>query len=226
MNAAAFDKPVRTSGLAITSLVLGILSILAMGVTALPGLIFGIIGLVQTGKQSSRLAGRGLAMAGVITSSIGLVVFGIAVMAALLFPVFAKAREKARLTQCISNQKQITVAILMWTQDHNGTLPQTTSFSTDMKPYIPSDQIFTCPTASASEQSYGYNNAVGGKSIRGLFTPDNTILFADGGDSNGILTNESDIVFRHAKTASMGYADGHVAPVHESAAPSLAIPTH
>ncbi len=42
----------------------------------------------------------------------------IAILAAILFPVFAKAREKARQTACMSNQKQIALATTMWAQDN------------------------------------------------------------------------------------------------------------
>ncbi|PIZ44425.1 MAG: hypothetical protein COY42_14050 [Armatimonadetes bacterium CG_4_10_14_0_8_um_filter_66_14] len=41
----------------------------------------------------------------------------IAILAAILFPVFAKAREKARQSSCLSNQKQISLGILMYGQD-------------------------------------------------------------------------------------------------------------
>lgn len=47
----------------------------------------------------------------------------IAVLAAILFPVFAQAREKARQTTCLSNNKQIMLGVLMYTQDHDETLP-------------------------------------------------------------------------------------------------------
>jgi len=47
----------------------------------------------------------------------------IAILAAILFPVFAQAREKARQTACLSNMKQIGDAMLMYTQDYDETLP-------------------------------------------------------------------------------------------------------
>jgi len=47
----------------------------------------------------------------------------IAILAAILFPVFAKAREKARQTSCLSNQRQIATAMLMYTNDHEEYLP-------------------------------------------------------------------------------------------------------
>ena len=47
----------------------------------------------------------------------------IAILAAILFPVFARAREKARQTSCLSNQKQIMLGILAYTQDHDERFP-------------------------------------------------------------------------------------------------------
>jgi prepilin-type processing-associated H-X9-DG protein len=47
----------------------------------------------------------------------------IAILAAILFPVFAKAREAARQTTCINNQKQIVVALQMFAEDHDGKYP-------------------------------------------------------------------------------------------------------
>jgi prepilin-type N-terminal cleavage/methylation domain-containing protein len=47
----------------------------------------------------------------------------IAILAAILFPVFAQAREKARATTCLSNEKQIGLAALMYTQDNDETYP-------------------------------------------------------------------------------------------------------
>src|SRR5579872_7481927 len=47
----------------------------------------------------------------------------IAILAAILFPVFAQAREKARAITCLSNLKQIGLACTMYTQDYDETLP-------------------------------------------------------------------------------------------------------
>jgi prepilin-type N-terminal cleavage/methylation domain-containing protein len=47
----------------------------------------------------------------------------IAILAAILFPVFARAREKARQTSCLSNVKQLTLGILMYAQDYDERLP-------------------------------------------------------------------------------------------------------
>jgi prepilin-type N-terminal cleavage/methylation domain-containing protein/prepilin-type processing-associated H-X9-DG protein len=47
----------------------------------------------------------------------------IAILAAILFPVFAQARAKARQTTCISNTKQLALAVAMYTQDYDETVP-------------------------------------------------------------------------------------------------------
>ena len=47
----------------------------------------------------------------------------IAILAAILFPVFAKAREQARKTSCLSNEKQLGLGAMMYTQDYDEVLP-------------------------------------------------------------------------------------------------------
>jgi prepilin-type N-terminal cleavage/methylation domain-containing protein len=51
----------------------------------------------------------------------------IAILAAILFPVFAQAREKARAISCISNLKQIGLSLIMYTQDYDEAFPAATA---------------------------------------------------------------------------------------------------
>jgi prepilin-type N-terminal cleavage/methylation domain-containing protein/prepilin-type processing-associated H-X9-DG protein len=79
-----------------------------------------------------------------------LVVVGIiAIIAAILFPVFARAREKARASACISNYHQIGLAVHMYAQDWDDhTPPNGGSFEgliQDCEPYTRSSAIFSCP---------------------------------------------------------------------------------
>lgn len=79
----------------------------------------------------------------------------IAILAAILFPVFARAREQARRTSCLSNLKQIGVAMAMYCSDYDGFLPTlagkpsaqpTKAVITDvLYPYTRNQQIFRCP---------------------------------------------------------------------------------
>jgi prepilin-type N-terminal cleavage/methylation domain-containing protein/prepilin-type processing-associated H-X9-DG protein len=79
----------------------------------------------------------------------------IAILAAILFPVFAQAREKARGISCLSNCKQIGLAVQMYSQDYDetvvpfavGTAFFPTMFSALLDPYVKNQQIWKCPSA-------------------------------------------------------------------------------
>jgi prepilin-type N-terminal cleavage/methylation domain-containing protein/prepilin-type processing-associated H-X9-DG protein len=81
----------------------------------------------------------------------------IAILAAILFPVFARARENARRASCQSNLKQIGLGIMQYTQDYDEKLPgRLIGYDTDtvnyktwrevVQPYVKSTQIFACPS--------------------------------------------------------------------------------
>lgn len=80
----------------------------------------------------------------------------IAILAAILFPVFAQAREKARQTSCLSNVKQMGLGVLMYASDYDSTLPQMMNnqpyiFVTRLDPYIKNRQISKCPSSQYDE---------------------------------------------------------------------------
>ncbi|RYX83832.1 DUF1559 domain-containing protein [bacterium] len=85
----------------------------------------------------------------------------IAILAAILFPVFARARENARRASCQSNLKQIGLGVMQYTQDYDEYLPSfardgtsaTNKFVSDytiwadaIQPYVKSTQLFVCPS--------------------------------------------------------------------------------
>ena len=80
----------------------------------------------------------------------------IAILAAILFPVFARAREKARQTSCLSNVKQLGLGVLMYTQDYDETFPlgfvnrpafaDRYTWPGAVFPYVKNVQVFDCPS--------------------------------------------------------------------------------
>jgi len=85
----------------------------------------------------------------------------IAILASILFPVFARARENARRASCQSNLKQIGLAMIQYTQDYDekylpsqpadSTAPGNgATFVTVLQPYIKSTQVFICPSATGT----------------------------------------------------------------------------
>src|SRR5690349_21852602 len=79
----------------------------------------------------------------------------IAILAAILFPVFAQARAKARQAACLSNMKQIGTAVTMYSQDYdeaivpseNGGSGPLTSWPSLIQPYVKNADVFVCPAA-------------------------------------------------------------------------------
>src|SRR5438876_2199440 len=83
----------------------------------------------------------------------------IAILAAILFPVFAQARDKARQATCLSNQKQFGLGLMMYVQDydetypiglhaHNDFLRQEAVWFKMVQPYLKNTAVFRCPSAS------------------------------------------------------------------------------
>ncbi|BDI31038.1 hypothetical protein CCAX7_30890 [Capsulimonas corticalis] len=83
----------------------------------------------------------------------------IAILAAILFPVFAKAREKARQTACLSNEKQIGLAIMQYSQDYDELLmPRYTAYNGKnwhflCQPYVKSYAVLQCPSNPKKDQA-------------------------------------------------------------------------
>ena len=136
----------------------------------------------------------------------------IAILAAILFPVFARAREKARQTSCLSNLKQMALGAQMYAQDYDEvlprlnigpgpltyTLPNGTTYSgymlwhTSIYPYLKNYQMLSCPSDSVRYAgnytgggSYGLNSWNGGRALATINFPAESMFFAEasGGDS-------------------------------------------
>lgn len=134
----------------------------------------------------------------------------IAILAAILFPVFAQAREKARTAQSGSNVRQLGLAVKMYVQDYDERYPfggwwdhgmdsATNDWQNSTAPYIKNRGLYRCPSSSDSDEnpanptdwnwdrnpvSYLYNNQFGVNrqpiSDAGAVAPADTWLITDG----------------------------------------------
>jgi prepilin-type N-terminal cleavage/methylation domain-containing protein/prepilin-type processing-associated H-X9-DG protein len=90
-----------------------------------------------------------------------IVVAIIGLLAAILFPVFGRVRENARRTSCLSNLKQLTLAISLYTQDNDEYLPSYLNNNVpwwdQCKSYIKSTQVLQCPSRPGINIAYGWN---------------------------------------------------------------------
>ena len=82
----------------------------------------------------------------------------IAILAAILFPVFAQARDKARMSSCGSNARQLATGVLLYVQDYDEMLPMACIYDApttapnrmymgQIKPYVKNESIYLCPSA-------------------------------------------------------------------------------
>ena len=160
----------------------------------------------------------------------------IAILAAILFPVFARAREKARQASCSSNLKQLALGFQMYAQDYDESLPysgctvdslgswiymtaaapnQTYNVTLGgIYPYIKNRQIFICPSVKRTVLcDYAMNAACAGASLANLVVPAGTIILSESGCINGAavgpLDADADLI-RHNGGSNYAFGDGHV----------------
>ena len=159
----------------------------------------------------------------------------IAILAAILFPVFAKAREKARQSSCLSNMKQMGLASMQYSQDFDEMLiPCTTGNATAsnglswrclLQPYMKNSQLLLCPSDSlkaalnakgTQPHSYGLNTATNlhlyltgtqNGSLGSLVKPAETIIFCDLGhpDAATLALPPAQWVSQTSPGGSLGY---------------------
>ena len=137
----------------------------------------------------------------------------IAILAAILFPVFQKVRENARRTACLSNQKQIGLAVIQYQQDADekfpcgevpGTNGNTSSYgggagwANQVYSYVKSNAVFVCPDdagyGGTAIESYGINeNLTSGAKADGNNTPQGGALGLGqcGAPANTVLLGET-----------------------------------
>ena len=152
---------VKTSGMAIAALVLGILSIFTLGLTAIPAIILGIIGLVRIEKSGGKLTGKGFAIVGIVAP---VVLVPILLMVAILMPALQRVRKEARTHVCQANLHQWAMVFSMYTQDNDGYF-----FSGEgrdngrlwmdaLRPYYHNNkELLLCPTANKPYAEGGRN---------------------------------------------------------------------
>jgi prepilin-type processing-associated H-X9-DG protein len=185
----------RTAGLAIASLVLGILAVSCLSILAgIPALILGIIALNKIGKSAGTLTGKGLAIAGLVMGGVSFALLPIT--AALVLPAVVGARVKANEVQCLNNVRQCTLACEQYAQEHDKALP--TSWS-DTKKYMLTEAVaqhcLHCPQTPGTAASYEIVNP--GKRLADLGHPQETVIVRE-------------INAPHRGKRAVGFADGHV----------------
>ena len=111
----------RTSGLAIASLVLAILSPFTCILTAIPAIILGIVALVKINQSQGQLKGNGLAIAGIAVPVAALPI--IAMLMGILMPALARVRQASFKMVCATNMSALSKAMLFYANDYDDNFP-------------------------------------------------------------------------------------------------------
>ena len=166
----------KTSGLAIASLVLGILSPLTCLITALPAVICGIISLVKIGSSKGQLKGIGLAVTGIALPIVVLPV--VAMVLAIAMPAVSRAKQVAERVVCAQNMKQINLAIHLYTVENDNQFPTAKEWYDLIELYIGKSarEITRCPVESQGTFSYAFNQNLDGLTTEEV-EPDVVMLF-------------------------------------------------
>lgn len=137
----------QTSGLAIWSLVLGILSLTCFSIlSAIPGVICGHKALSKIKLSGGALTGQGLAIAGLVTGYLGILwaVIFIPMMMAIAIPNFVRARDTAMMNACINNLRMIDAAKNEWALENNKKADDTPTRA-EVAHYLKNGQFPVCP---------------------------------------------------------------------------------
>ncbi len=159
----------------------------------------------------------------------------IAILAAILFPVFARAREKARQTSCLSNLKQIGLGFMMYVQDYDERFMPEYNFFDGMVwynsgkatwqittygnyqpviyPYVKNDQVFMCPSSTRTDPAeqfnydYAMNTWLHNRKLADIPYPAHLLMCGD--STYEWIDRAARIYARHNQGANLCFADGH-----------------
>jgi prepilin-type N-terminal cleavage/methylation domain-containing protein len=145
----------------------------------------------------------------------------IAILAAILFPVFAKAREKANQTSCLNNLRQVGIAVAMYIQDYDEAIfpdPKSSAWSAYLAAYN-EPSIYDCPSlqgkGSNTAPEYGFNGWLFGSALGDLKSPETFIVSTDlvktRFKDNYTFTKFDHMDPRHSGNALLACLDGHMA---------------
>jgi len=132
----------------------------------------------------------------------------------IAYPLTQPSREEARQTTCVSNQKQIALATIMYAYENDETLPivdDSIWANIDIK-----GKILTCPSNRKDRSfSYAYNKNLSDVPLNKIDIPTDIALTADSDREDSKMTEFSDIALRHrmdeTTAAIVSFVDGHVA---------------
>ena len=180
---AAAAEPPKTSGMAITSLVLGACGFCLGILTALPSLILGIISLGKINNSNGQLKGRGLAIGGIVIASVAMVL-QLITMVAIMLPALAQVRFAAQKLQCASNLSSLGWGMNVYINDFDEKYPTPENWCDLLVQYVDFEENpFVCPGGKRNSDMGRSHYAINPKATPNS-PPDMVLLFETTGGWN------------------------------------------
>jgi prepilin-type processing-associated H-X9-DG protein len=199
----------KTSGMAIASLILGIFGLFTCGVSAIAGLVLGIVSMKGIQKSNGQLRGHGIALAGTIVS--GAFLFLLPLLAAIMVPAIARPRIKLQTARCMNNLTLLNAATQIYSAKNHDRFPPASTWCDAIKSEVLSERPFECPAAHNGERChYAFNARLDGLERRQV-APDTVMFFETDGGWN--LSGGPELMLhspRHLTRFVVAFADGSV----------------
>ena len=155
------DKPLaepKTSGMAIASLVLGICGFVVCGIPGIVGWILGIVGLSSIKKSAGQLKGEGLAIAGIVVSTISVILVPMCILIAILTPALTSTGNQGKTAVVLANARQLSLAFRLYCDENDGRLPPADKWPELIAPYIGNSQaILSSPFDPDAGRAWAMN---------------------------------------------------------------------
>ncbi len=166
----------RPSGLAITSLLLGLLGFCTAGVTGLIGFVMGLTAVIRIPRSEGRVGGYGVAVAGLSTSAVSTVAGPLLTLlaASIAVPSLAAARQTAHNAKSMMVLRELAAVTRSYVHEYGSALPPSDEWVAVLWDYAGSITTLVAPDG---ELIYAMNRNVGGRPIEGIATPSRTVLF-------------------------------------------------
>lgn len=211
----------KTSGLAIASLVMGLLSLTCIlwPLMVLPAIICGIVAMVKISNNKSRLKGTGLAVTGIVIPSVMLILFPIfAMMLGILMPALAQTKHIAQRVVCGTNLNALSTAMIVYMNDYDDNYPTQDQWCDLLIQEADVDPTsFQCPLDPEGSFSYAINESI--YDIEPAMADAQLVVLFEANLGRNGVGGPDDLMLRHDQTSragcNIGFADGHVEFVTE-----------
>jgi len=133
---------------------------------------------------------------------------------ALVTPMLLQNKQPSPVKTCVSNQRQLATAVLMYTYENDEIYPEADDIWNSVGVR---GKVLKCPSdKNRADAAYAYNANIANSSIEALKNPEEIVISADSDREDNLMTSVADVVKRHKENnVVISFADGHVKAVSE-----------